>query len=168
MFIKGGIFILFALAIGVAFQNCAPAGSGGGSPTQATGQNVSACDSASISGAWNGEIMEQADTMTINSPCSVTSTYCQASSQLSIGSVYSGASCPANATKCGTLQVVTASTNGRPGCLPAGSSVNCQFAVFAAGTPQSLYFNCGRPETQSRTNFKLSHRALFGPQILSV
>ena len=98
-----------------------------GSSTGTKSAVTASCAGSVLLGSWVGQIQEQSDTMTFNSDCSATSSYCQANFTV-----------PDVTATTGSLVVMVNATNGAVGCLPAGQS-SCTYAVFN----NVLSFNCG-------------------------
>lgn len=70
------------------------------------------CQGAVVLGNWSGSVNGSPDTLNFNASCGGSSSYCQ--------SQFSCPACTANAPSSGTVLIEVLSSNGKPGCSPAG------------------------------------------------
>ena len=94
---------------------------------QGCGSDGGACADSPAIGTYDGQILSNADVLTIRSDCSFSSTYC----------VSEGTVADLGTATSGNIRVTTTTTAGKAGCLPAGS-VTCGFSL----TNSTLQFSC--------------------------
>jgi hypothetical protein len=96
---------------------------GCGSDEESTG----ACADSPVVGTYDGESLGNADVMTINADCSISSTYCVAEGTLE----------DTGTSTSGNITVTISDTAGKTGCLPLGDTT-CGFSL----SNDVLEFSC--------------------------
>ncbi len=130
---------LSLLPILILLAGCSGSSSGGNSTADSVQETT--CSRSKVQGTWSGHISGNSDTMTIDSNCSATSTYCASSSTVTFYEV--NTNCAGGYDTCGTVRIYVNTSPNNPGCPAPATHMDCSFDT----TSTTLHYYCSGTTT---------------------